>query len=199
MLAQSFGIIFQEKATILKPLGDIFLNLLLVVIVPLIFLTITTSITKMKTPKRLGKIIITIIAVFVITSLIAVLVGFVSTYFIKLVEPKDGEIIKASLEEDTEDALRDAMQRNTYFDWLVAVFEDHLYWGYYNIDSWFPLSFCGLFIYALWICGFGKGIIKEAAQCYITCGAFFAGLAFLFIPATSLMSFPIFHYQSFPY
>ncbi len=71
----------------------------------------------------------------------------------------------------------------------------HLYWGYYNIDSWFPLSFCGLFIYALWICGFGKGIIKEAAQCYITCGAFFAGLAFLFIPATSLMSFPIFHYQ----
>ena len=31
------GIIFQEKATVLKPLGDIFLNLLLVVIVPLIF------------------------------------------------------------------------------------------------------------------------------------------------------------------
>ena len=42
------GIIFQEKAAILKPLGDIFLNLLLVIIVPLIFLTITTSITKMK-------------------------------------------------------------------------------------------------------------------------------------------------------
>ncbi len=37
-----------------------------------------------------------------------------------------------NLEEDTEDALRDAMQRNTYFDWLVAVFEDHLYWGYFH-------------------------------------------------------------------
>ena len=34
------GIVFQEKATILKPLGDIFLNLLLVIVVPLIFLTI---------------------------------------------------------------------------------------------------------------------------------------------------------------
>jgi len=43
------GIIFQEKAAVLKPLGDLFLNLLLVIIVPLIFLTITTSITKMKT------------------------------------------------------------------------------------------------------------------------------------------------------
>ena len=52
------GIIFQEKATILSPLGDLFLNLLLVVIVPLIFLTITTSIAKMKTPKRLGKIMV---------------------------------------------------------------------------------------------------------------------------------------------
>ena len=54
------GIIFQEKATILSPFGDLFLNLLLVIIIPLIFLTITTSIAKMKTPKRLGKIMITI-------------------------------------------------------------------------------------------------------------------------------------------
>ena len=61
------GIVFQEKATILKPLGDIFLNLLLVVIVPLIFLTISTSIAKMKTPKRLGKIMVTIFAVFIFT------------------------------------------------------------------------------------------------------------------------------------
>ena len=93
------GIIFQEKATILQPLGDVFLNLLLVIIVPLIFLTITTSIAKMKNPKRLGKIMITIIGVFVATSLIAVLVGFASTYFVKLVDTEDGEKIKASLEE----------------------------------------------------------------------------------------------------
>ena len=93
------GIIFQEKATILQPLGNIFLNLLLVIIVPLIFLTITTSIAKMENPKRLGKIMITIIAVFAVTSLIAVLVGFASTYFVKLVNTEDGEKIKTSLED----------------------------------------------------------------------------------------------------
>ena len=70
------GLVFQEKATILSPLGDIFLNLLLVVIVPLIFLTITTSISKMQQPKRLGKIIITIFGVFIITSIISVLIAF---------------------------------------------------------------------------------------------------------------------------
>lgn len=97
------GIIFQEKATILSPLGDLFLNLLLVIIVPLIFLTITTSIAKMKQPKRIGKIMITIIGVFIFTSIIAVIIGFVSTYFVKLVNPEDGEQIRTSLEEITDD------------------------------------------------------------------------------------------------
>lgn len=97
------GIIFKEKATILSPLGDLFLNLLLVIIVPLIFLNITTAISKMKQPKRLGKIIISIIGVFIVTSIIAVLIGFASTYFIKLVNTEDGEKIKTSLEEVIED------------------------------------------------------------------------------------------------
>ncbi len=94
------GIIVQEKATVLKPLGDIFLNLLLVVIVPLVFLTITTSIAKMKTPKRIGKIMLTIVGVFICTSIISVFVGFGSTYFAKLVNPEDTDAIKASFSEE---------------------------------------------------------------------------------------------------
>lgn len=100
------GVIFKEKATILSPLGDLFLNLLLVIIVPLIFLNITTAISKMKQPKRLGKIIGSIILVFVITSIIAVLVGFASTYFVKLINTEDGEQIRATLQE-TEDTSSD--------------------------------------------------------------------------------------------
>lgn len=101
------GFIFKEKATVLSPLGDIFLNLLLVVITPLIFLTITTSISKMKSPKRLGKIVGATFLVFIITSIIAVLIGFTSTYFIKLVKPEDGEKIKQSLQETTEEETQE--------------------------------------------------------------------------------------------
>ena len=101
------GFIFKEKATVLSPLGDIFLNLLLVVITPLIFLTITTSISKMKSPKRLGKIVGATFLVFIITSIIAVLIGFASTYFIKLVKPEDGEKIKQSLQETTDEETQD--------------------------------------------------------------------------------------------
>lgn len=92
------GIVWGEGAGILSPFGDLFLNLLLVVIVPLIFLTISTSISNMKQPKRLGKVMTNIIITFIIISLVAVFVGFISTYFIKLVEVKDTDKILSELE-----------------------------------------------------------------------------------------------------
>lgn len=95
------GLVFKEKTEVVKPLGDIFINLMFVIIVPLVFLTISTSISKMKSPKRLGKIMGSTIFVIIITSIIAVLVGLASTYFIKLVEPKDTEVIKSSFAEET--------------------------------------------------------------------------------------------------
>lgn len=97
------GIVFKEKAAVLSPFGDIFLNLMFVVIVPLIFLSISTSIAKMKQPKRLGKIMITIVAMFVVTSLVAVLIGLAVAYPVKLVNAEDGEMIRASLEEESTD------------------------------------------------------------------------------------------------
>ena len=97
------GIVFKEKAAVLSPFGDIFLNLMFVVIVPLIFLSISTSIAKMKQPKRLGKIMITIVAMFIVTSLVAVFVGLAVAYPVKLVNSEDGETIRASLEEESVD------------------------------------------------------------------------------------------------
>lgn len=96
------GLIFKEKASVLSPLGDIFINMLLVVVVPLIFLSITVSISKIKSPKRLGKIMITTIVTFIVTSLVAVVVGFVSTYKINLVDTDKVNDIKSVLVENTE-------------------------------------------------------------------------------------------------
>ena len=115
------GVIFKEKAAIVSPLGDIFLNLMFMSIVPLIFLTISTSISKMKQPKRLGKIMGTIVLIFVITSIIAVIVGLFSTYWIKLVDPNDGEAIKDSLTQDSsaEDIDSDSNKDLTILDRIV--------------------------------------------------------------------------------
>lgn len=79
------GLIFKEKATILSPLGDIFINLMFVVIVPLVFLTISSSIIKMENPKRLGKIMIVIILVFLLMSVVAAFIGIGATTTTKLI------------------------------------------------------------------------------------------------------------------
>lgn len=94
------GIIWKEDCVVVKPLGDLFLNMLFVVIIPLIFLTITTSIAKIKQPKRLGKVLGSIIGVFIITSIVAVAIGLVSTYSIKLVDTNDSTAILETLSED---------------------------------------------------------------------------------------------------
>ena len=106
------GIIFKEKAAVVAPLGDVFLNLLLVIIVPLIFLNIVTAITKMESPKRMGKIIGIIVAVFLCMSLISVLVGFGITINSNLVSVEDGETIRNSLEEvETEEEELNILER----------------------------------------------------------------------------------------
>lgn len=101
ILGGIIGLIFKEKTVILSPFGDLFLNLLFVIIVPLIFLTITTSIGKMSQPKRLGKILSSIVLVFVITSLISVLIGIASTRS-NLVNSEDGTKIIEALEDVKE-------------------------------------------------------------------------------------------------
>jgi len=95
------GLVFKEKATVLAPFGELFMNMMFIIIIPLLFLTITTSIAKIRQPKQLGKILITIFMVFVATSLIAVIIGLVSTYSFPLVDSKNSSTILELLEEDT--------------------------------------------------------------------------------------------------
>ena len=107
------GLILKNDAKILSPLGDIFINLLYVVIVPLIFLTITTSISKMESPKRLKKLIGTIFLVFIITSLVSVFIGLIATSTTKLVEVDDSAKILETLDKDyqTQDLEVNILER----------------------------------------------------------------------------------------
>lgn len=88
------GVIFKEDVNVVKPLGDLFLNALFVTIVPLLFLTITTTIAKMESKGRLRKIFGRIIIISLITSLVAIMFGVLTTNTFKLVNPKDTKVIK---------------------------------------------------------------------------------------------------------
>lgn len=102
ILGGVIGVIFKEKASVLAPFGNLFINMLLVIIVPLIFLTISTSIGNMNAPKRFGKIVVTTILVFVVTSVISTLIGLMFTK-VRLVDVKDSSKIIESLNYDSSE------------------------------------------------------------------------------------------------
>ncbi|HIW36107.1 MAG TPA: dicarboxylate/amino acid:cation symporter [Candidatus Treponema faecavium] len=55
----------------IKPIGDIFLNLLFTIVVPLVFVSISSAVGTMANMKRLGKILGSTIGTFIFTGLIA--------------------------------------------------------------------------------------------------------------------------------
>lgn len=65
------GAVFGEKAKVLAPLGDIFINLMFTIVVPMVFVSITSAVGSMLNMKRLGKILGSLILTFVITGVFA--------------------------------------------------------------------------------------------------------------------------------
>ncbi|WP_064591991.1 dicarboxylate/amino acid:cation symporter [Streptobacillus moniliformis] len=87
IIGSLIGAIFGEKAMVLKPFGDLFINLMFTIVVPLVFATIASSISNMSNMKRLGKIIRAMLVVFVVTGLIA---SVIILFVVKMFPPADG-------------------------------------------------------------------------------------------------------------
>ncbi|WP_233879164.1 dicarboxylate/amino acid:cation symporter [Virgibacillus halodenitrificans] len=79
IIGSVIGLIFGEKAMIIKPLGDLFINLLFMVVIPLVFFTISSAIASMDSMKRLGKIMGSMITVFVVTGIFASIFMLIAT------------------------------------------------------------------------------------------------------------------------
>ena len=75
LLGTIVGMFFDT--TYLKPFGDIFLNLMFTLAVPLIFTTVSSSIANMSNLKKLGKILKYVFIVFISTSLISAIFMFI--------------------------------------------------------------------------------------------------------------------------
>jgi Na+/H+-dicarboxylate symporter len=80
IIGSILGLVFKDKVEVIKPLGDIFLNLLFTAIIPLIFFTIASSVANLEQTEKLGKLFTIMIAVFLSTILISALVMIVAVY-----------------------------------------------------------------------------------------------------------------------
>ncbi len=82
LIGSFLGIIYKKDSIIFKPFGDIFLNLLFMVIIPLVFFSISSAVASMTNIRRLGKIMSAMMLVFILTGLIAsiIMIIVVSLY-----------------------------------------------------------------------------------------------------------------------
>lgn len=102
------GVILGPKATVLEPFGQIFLNLMFTIIVPLVFFSVASSIANMSGMNRLGKIIINIAIVFIITALISGILAIIGALLFNPTKGLDAEAIKTILSQASGDVSKDA-------------------------------------------------------------------------------------------
>lgn len=65
------GAVMKERALMFKPLGDVFINAMFMVVVPLVFTTICSAVATMSSMERLGRVMRSLVIVFTITGAIA--------------------------------------------------------------------------------------------------------------------------------
>lgn len=74
------GVIFGERIAIIKPIGDIFLNLLFTAVIPLVFFAIASAIAHIDAGKKLGSLLGIMSLVFLATILISAFLTIVAVW-----------------------------------------------------------------------------------------------------------------------
>ncbi len=77
-----FGLALGPRAVMLKPIGDVYLNLVRMIVVPLVFFTISSSIAQLSESKNITRLFLRTMAWFLIGSSLAVMVGILFGHLI---------------------------------------------------------------------------------------------------------------------
>lgn len=78
------GLVFGKQVEVIKPIGDIFLNLLFTVVIPLIFFAISSSVASIDHSKKMGKVMLIMLLVFVGTVLISAILTVFAVWLFPL-------------------------------------------------------------------------------------------------------------------
>ncbi|MDD4112588.1 MAG: dicarboxylate/amino acid:cation symporter [Herbinix sp.] len=99
LLGGIVGVIMGPDAKMFEPLGQIFLNLIFTLIVPLVFFSVTSSIANMGGMKRLGKIMVNIALVFAVTAIISAAITIISVFVVNPTEGLGQDTIQTILQD----------------------------------------------------------------------------------------------------
>lgn len=104
------GILLGEKILVLQPIGDVFLRLITMIVIPLVFVSLMLGTASLGDVRKLGRIGAKTSAYFVATTVVAICVGLLLANTIKPGEGL-GEEVKAELHQNYEARAQDGIQR----------------------------------------------------------------------------------------
>ncbi|MBK1438655.1 dicarboxylate/amino acid:cation symporter [Parapedobacter sp. ISTM3] len=106
------GGFFPGTVVWIKPLGDVFLNLLFAAVIPLLFFAIASAVANIDGSQKLGRIISTMAGVFLGTILIAAVCTIIALWFFPVEAPQAvQEPASTLLEDDPNDTWGDRLVR----------------------------------------------------------------------------------------
>ena len=123
LIAIALGILvgrfFPHFAAALKPLGDIFIKLIKMLLAPIIFCTVAVGIARMRNIKEVGRVGVKALIYFEVVSALALVIGLV---VVNLVRPGHGmNIDAATLDSRALAAYTAAAQKQGALDFLMNI------------------------------------------------------------------------------
>lgn len=105
------GLYAPNVVPFIKPIGDIFLNLLFVAVIPLLFFSISSSISNIEGDNRLGRILSVMSSVFIITLAIAAILTIVGLYIFPVTAISDPNSVTEAIATNSTESWGDKIVR----------------------------------------------------------------------------------------
>lgn len=121
------GLVFGEKATIVKPLGTIFLNMIKMIVVPMVFFSITAGVASLGDLKKLRNIGVKVVGLYALTSALCVGLGLIMA---NIVNPGKGFDLTA-LSQSTD---YEAQAMPSIIDTLIDMFPSNIFTSFTNTN-----------------------------------------------------------------
>ena len=121
------GLVFGEKATIVKPLGTIFLNMIRMIVVPMVFFSITAGVASLGDLKKLRNIGVKVVGLYALTSALCVGLGLIMA---NIINPGKGFDLTA-LSQSTD---YEAQAMPSIIDTLIDMFPSNIFTSFTNTN-----------------------------------------------------------------
>lgn len=121
------GLVFGEKATIVKPLGTIFLNMIRMIVVPMVFFSITAGVASLGDLKKLRNIGVKVVGLYALTSALCVGLGLIME---NIINPGKGFDLTA-LSQSTD---YEAQAMPSIIDTLIDMFPSNIFTSFTNTN-----------------------------------------------------------------